>query len=1236
MDLRLNGLTRCLALLAVTFLLGPDLARAQQTYKEDFTQSVANLQWFASGGTCLTAGTLTAPPTNPPSKNIIGCTANLTAYYSLTTLLDKALVGGSTGTFPDAAGSGALRFTNGYPYAQNQRGSLVSGFYFPTAQGISLSFNTVTYLGDSGGDGADGADGISFFLMDACVPIPGATLPSGCKSGYGTTGYSPIGAIGGSLGYSCSNHNLIADGVPGAYLGLGIDEYGNFLNGVNNSVNDPNGYHNSTHGDDNTYTGGFYDPGRIGLRGAGNVNWQYLNQLYGTDPGAGSTTPYYPGPLGGCPAGNGVYDSTKGWCETCKGGGTYNATTHSCPNNAQITDHASITTLQMQQTCSTGYLYNFSSKNRTPQQTSTAIADYPAIAAGFTSTTGVSGIGAIAAETAATRGAATPIVYNLQITPGPKLSFQLSYNGGAYKNILTDTDISTASGTIPDNVRFGFTGATGGSTNIHELLCFQVAPNKLAASGAGNNNFQNPQLIPNEQLFLGSYYPTQAWAGSVTAQNVGFNTATKTVQISPVLNWDASCVLTKEASCPSGAPNTPKEAAASRQILTYNNGKAYAFEYSSLPANLKTALDGDDPAASPGIRVDYLHGVQHNELSDPDGNGLKLFRTRTSVLGDVIDSTPTLVGPPSTYPSNITWADLTQPGTTQNEQLAAADTYATFQSAKLTRMNVVYVGANDGLLHGFRAGAFNSKNVFDTTTYANDGYEVLAYMPGVVASTIHNTANTSLDPSSPGYTHAYFVDATPATGDVFYGTHWHTWLVGGLGAGATPGVYALDVTDPSTFSEGNTATVIGEWTPSSSCTNSSTCGQSMGSISGTPQIRRFHNGKWGVVFGNGVNSASGDAGIFIMLLDQTLGTPSLIYLSTGMSAVKGAKPDGIPAVSAADIDGDHIVDFVYAGDIQGNVWRFDLTDPSELNWGKSLYSPLFTEPHGLPITTKVAVSTLRRIVTRLGLDAAVTRDAERVVINFATGSMTPQSTSTPTQYAAGPHYIYGIWDADMSRWNAQNNSKPVQPVVSFAASTAVPTIKNTNNLQVQTITTSSSGGINYRTITQNTVCWPPDPPGTPNSNPLDSVANCTPVNQMGWWEMLPGSGGADPTLDEQVIFDPIIAPDGEFIVNTFIPANISPLQCQIPTPTGFTMALDPGTGGGSPLPFFVIVNGQLNADGIQLNGTGVPLLVQSGQSADMNAQYLITQTSNGQPAPPNATNQHVVVTGERLNWIERR
>ena len=313
--------------------------------------------------------------------------------------------------------------------------------------------------------------------------------------------------------------------------------------------------------------------------------------------------------------------------------------------------------------------------------------------------------------------------------------------------------------------------------------------------------------------------------------------------------------------------------------------------------------------------------------------------------------------------------------------------------------------------------------------------EILAYMPGAVASTIHNTASPNLDPTSPQYTHAYFVDATAATGDVFYGTHWHTWLVGGLGAGAMPGIYALDVTDPSTFGDSTKVlgTVIGEWTPSGipgGCagTNGSTCGNSMGNISGVPQIRRFHDGKWGVIFGNGINSASGDAGIFIMLLDQTSGKPSFWYLSTKTGST--ATPNGIVSASAADIDGDHIVDFVYAGDLLGNVWRFNLTDTNESNWGTSQYSPIFKEPNGLPITTKIAVSTLRKINLTGGYNpSTATREGERVILGFGTGRMIPQTPTAATQYAAGPHFIYGIWDADMCVWNNPiNNVQVVQPV----------------------------------------------------------------------------------------------------------------------------------------------------------------------------------------------------------------
>ena len=122
-------------------------------------------------------------------------------------------------------------------------------------QGLHVTFKTVTYRGDSGGAGGDGADGISFYLMDGAV-TPGSITWDG------------IGAWGGSLAYTCSNTNPPHDGLVGGYLGLGIDEFGNFLNGTDLM---PGYTGTNTATGDNTALGYGYKPGRIGMRGAGNV-----------------------------------------------------------------------------------------------------------------------------------------------------------------------------------------------------------------------------------------------------------------------------------------------------------------------------------------------------------------------------------------------------------------------------------------------------------------------------------------------------------------------------------------------------------------------------------------------------------------------------------------------------------------------------------------------------------------------------------------------------------------------------------------------------------------------------------------------------------------------------------------------------------------------------------------------------------------------------------------------------
>src|SRR6185437_1000250 len=151
-------------------------------------------------------------------------------------------------------------------------------------------------------------------------------------------------------------------------------------------------------------------------------------------------------------------------------------------------------------------------------------------------------------------------------------------------------------------------------------------------------------------------------------------------------------------------------------------------------------------------------------------------------------------------------------------------------------------------------------------------------------------------------------------------------------------IYALDVTNPANFTEANASSVvIGDWTPSTitctdpvsgaigACANSSGASY-LGNTYGTPQIRRMHNGTWAMIFGNGFGSASGDAGIFVLTISSN-GTQALYYLSTG-----AAGNNGISFVTPVDMDGDHVVDYVYAGDLLGNVWRFDLTSNSPASW----------------------------------------------------------------------------------------------------------------------------------------------------------------------------------------------------------------------------------------------------------------------------------------------------------------
>lgn len=1209
--------------------ISPALAQTSTSgnvIQDSFTGGQAQLPWQPLGNACLTAGSSSSSGVG----QIPACT-----------------------TITDNAGYGALRLTDA---ANNEAGAVIDTTAYQPSQGLEVTFTTYTYGGNSGGNNADGADGIGFYLIDATKSQPSSTWH--------------VGAFGGSLGYSCSNVNNNTatgtgyDGLANAYLGLGMDEFGNFLNagdntGTGDQGNGTNG--NSTTGSIASGSGPEYQPGRIGLRGYGNITKAALTAINAsaTDNDVKAT----------CANGGTYYYNPYTYYTVSSTGASYTGTLYT---RSGYYYNYSYTQYNGNSANCDGTCYGKSGNNyvqltsNTGYRNSSTLADYAAIPGAFAI---LPNNKPIASETASTRSQAVPITYQLKITSDGNLSLKYSYNGGNYTTVLQPTPITNSNASVPTSLYFGFGGSTGGSNNVHEITCFEVTPADQSASSAGLNVQQAGEWKTTTQVYLASYH-TNGWWGELTSQNLVVNG--NTLSISPNINWDASCVLTGGACSATNGTNT---AQATRNLLTWNDatGAAVQMAWDNLSSTEKSALNAGDSQGQ--NRLAYLMGDRSNEIPVATGQatGTQIFRDRTSVLGDIIDSSPTWVGPPSApYPA--VWKDLLYPTASMSENATNAVTYPTFASNNATRLNVVYDGSNDGFMHGFEAGSYDDNGNY-VNTY-NDGAEVIAYMPATVMESMHNAANasTNTDFSYYSYAHNYFTDATPGTGDLFYNNSWHTWLVSGLGAGGSA-IFAMDITDPTQFSSTNTSVILGEWNSTTlTCANVTNCGNNLGQTWGTPQIRRLHNGEWGIIFGNGLSSSTGHAGIYIMTISGTGTLDKVYFLDTGVSGT-ASNPDGIAYVTPVDLDGDHITDYVYAGDAYGNVWRFELTDSNPSNWIVSTYgqtapTPLFTTPTTKTVTTtpssgsptstvtsapvtvasqpttpdgsttsgnKTTTVTNQPITTQLTVLAVspTSTGQPRIMIEFGTGSTVPQSSSAAVQYAPGQQALYGIWD-----WYMGQTGKVNAQFGGLIGSPGAPTSQITlSQLQQQTVTGTYSAaqsgiGQGARTVSNNAVCFVGMTCATTSSNGTTTTAAGT---MLGWYLNLPGFngvsgvGGANQT--EQVIYSPLET-DGAFIVNTVVPSNSSPLTCTSTSAQGWTMALNPATGGAFLTSFFadsagsfVNVNGQ-PVSGVALNGTGSPSVVTYN-----NQYYLVSQTVNG-AGVVNEIHPPGTLYTKRLTWLQ--
>jgi type IV pilus assembly protein PilY1 len=348
--------------------------------------------------------------------------------------------------------------------------------------------------------------------------------------------------------------------------------------------------------------------------------------------------------------------------------------------------------------------------------------------------------------------------------------------------------------------------------------------------------------------------------------------------ITPANTWSAQALLDNQSP-------------ASRLIATYNGSIGVPFLWGSLTASMQTALNSTIPGPPSNDGSYVLNWVRGEKTYEGT-----YYRKRTHILGDLVNASPVIVAG-----SNFNYSDLG---------------YSAFFTSIANRPETIYQGSNDGMLHAFDA---------------NTGAERWAYIPNLVVNNLKTLA-------SKVYNHLFFVDATPTIGDVAInnGTSWRTLLVGGLNAGGN-GYYALDITDPVASSSANLASkVLWEFPNASTPT---AVANNVGLSYGKPIIAKTRAYGWVVLVTSGYNNVNGDGRGHLFVLNPDTG--ALIKDIATTSGSPGS-PSGLAQIAAfaSHWNYDATIDYVYGGDLNGNVWRFDLSSSNINSWNVSLLASL--------------------------------------------------------------------------------------------------------------------------------------------------------------------------------------------------------------------------------------------------------------------------------------------------------
>jgi type IV pilus assembly protein PilY1 len=288
---------------------------------------------------------------------------------------------------------------------------------------------------------------------------------------------------------------------------------------------------------------------------------------------------------------------------------------------------------------------------------------------------------------------------------------------------------------------------------------------------------------------------------------------------------------------------------------------------------------------------------------------------------------------------------------------------------------------------------------------AKSGKELIAYAPSNLFSNSISAGYHRL--SDPNFNHNnLYVDGTPTVSDAFFaGTKaatksWRTVLIGTQGGGGR-GLFALDVTNPDStaFREGNAANIV-LW----EFTNNQD--SHLGYTYSRPTVALMNNGRWAVITGNGLedtatDGSGGKAQLFIIYLDGgTDGTwtygSDYLRISTGSGSP--STRNGLFSPGVVDLDSNGTADRIYAGDLNGNLWAFDVSNNTDTKWALAFNNqPLFSGNSGQAITTKPTV---------IRHPAVTDGSAPNLLVLFGSGRFLADDDKTRSDTQS----FYGVWD----------------------------------------------------------------------------------------------------------------------------------------------------------------------------------------------------------------------------------